>query len=102
MERVMELFGHLQHNLVPLAVQREPVSVYATQDVAHQTVSLLFVNKSAMSQLAQINPVTQLATISPWHDLSVNLAGSSIIVVTLHRGGESDSYATAYSYIVPA
>ena len=102
MERMMELFAHLQHNLVPLAVQRQPVSVYATQDNAHQTVSLLFVNKSAMSQLAQISPVTQFATISPWRDLSVSLAGNSVVVVTLRRDGESDSYATAYSYIVPA
>jgi hypothetical protein len=102
MERVMELFGHLQHNLVPLAVKPEPVSVYATQDDAHQTVSLLFVNKAAMSQLAQINPLTQFATISPWHNLNVSLAGNSIVVVILHRGGGNDGYATAYSYIVPA
>jgi hypothetical protein len=97
MERVMELFGHLQHNLVPLAIQHVPVSVYATSDDEHKTVSLLFVNKSAIPQLAQISPITQFATISPWLDLNVTLAGSSVVVITLHRG----TSATAYSYIVP-
>ncbi len=76
--------------------------MYATQDDAHQTISLLFVNKAAMPQLAQINPVTQFATISPWHNLNVSLAGNSIVVVILHRGGGSYDYATSYSYIVPA
>ena len=102
MERVIELFGHLQHNLVPLAVQHTPVSVYATQDDTHETISLLFVNKSTIPQLAQISPITQFATLSLWHNLDVTLAGDSIVVVTLHRGGGSDTYAIAYSYIVPA
>jgi hypothetical protein len=100
MERVMELFGHLQHHLVPLAIQRDPISVYATQDDTHKTVSLLFVNKSVIPQLAQISPVTSFASISPWPTLDISLAGDSITVVTMHRSG-SDT-ATAYSYIAPA
>ncbi len=56
MERVMELFAHLQSNLVPLNIQHDPISVYATQDKGSQNVSLLFVNKSATTQLAQITP----------------------------------------------
>ena len=39
MLRVMQLFAHLQHNFVPLQVQHEPVSVYATQDDTQQTVA---------------------------------------------------------------
>ena len=53
MLRVMQVFSHLQHNLIPVAVQRDPSSIYATQDDTHQTVSLLFINKSATTQLAQ-------------------------------------------------
>ncbi len=97
MARVMELFSHLQNNLVPLSIQQEPVSTYATQDRAHQTVSLLFVNKSATPTLVQIRSANQWLSVSPWHDQDISLAGYSMVVVTLHRNGG----ATAYSYIAP-
>ena len=53
MLRVMQLFAHLQRNLVPLQTQSQAVSVYATQDEKGQTVSLLFINKSDSPQQAQ-------------------------------------------------
>src|SRR5205823_6388051 len=53
MYRVMQLFSHLQHNLIPIAAQHDPTSIYATQDDKHQAVSLLFVNKLSTAQLAQ-------------------------------------------------
>ena len=98
MLRVMQVLGQLQHNLIPLEVQRDPVSVYATQDNAHQTVSLLFINKSSESQLAQISGGSNLLGISPWAGLDISLSADSIIAVTLHR----NNTAEAYSYIVPA
>lgn len=98
MLRVMELFSHLQHNLVPLQVQHEPVSVYATQDDSHQTVSLLFINKSADTHVAQISPQNQLFSTSPWHSQDVTLAPYSIVLITLHRGGDAE----AYSFIEPS
>jgi hypothetical protein len=101
MARVMQLFAHLQHNLVPLDIQDDPVSVYVTQDNTHQTVSLLFVNKSNSAQLAQIDPQGQFL-ISAWHHLDIALAADSIVEVTLHRGASSSNYASAYSYEVPA
>ncbi len=100
MGRVMQVFSHLQHNLVPLSIQREPISVYATQDDTHQTLSLLFVNKSPTPQLAQIRSLTRFATVSSWPSLDVHLAGDSVIVVTLHRGTSGKS--EAYSYIAQA
>src|SRR5436853_2731430 len=73
MFRVMELFSHLQHNLIPLQVQRDPVSVYATQDATHQVVSLLFINKSSTSQLAQISGAKNSFAGSSWNSLDVSL-----------------------------
>ncbi len=102
MYRVMQLFSHMQHNLVPLSIAHEPVSVYATQDNARQTVSLMFVNKSNTAQNAQVDPVDQFLTISPWHHLDISVAADSIVVITLHRNGSGDGYADAYSYQVPA
>jgi Glycoside hydrolase family 44 len=97
MERVMELFAHLQSNLVPLNIQHDPISVYATQDKGSQNVSLLFVNKSATTQLAQITPQNEILSVSPWHNLNISIAAYSMVVVTLtHNGG-----ATAYSFIAP-
>lgn len=97
MLRVMQVFSHLQKNLIPVAIQRDPVSLYATQDDTQQTVSLLFVNKSPVVQLAQVSPQDQFPGGSPWHDLNISLSGYSITLVTLHRDGRAE----AYSYDVP-
>ncbi len=97
MFRVMQLYSHLQPNLVPVDVQREPISIYATQDDSHQTVSLIFINKSSTLQLAQVSAQNQLFGVSPWHTLDVSLLGYSIVVVTMHRGAGAE----AYSFVVP-
>jgi hypothetical protein len=105
MFRVMELFSHLQRNLIPLEAQRDPVSIYATQDNTHQTVSLLLINKSNTSQLAQISAGNNQFGISSCvvecgfiqHGLDVSLAGYSMVVVTLHHTGNAE----AYSFIAP-
>ncbi len=100
MFRVMELFSHLQHNLIPLEVQRDPVSMYATQDDNHQTVSLLFVNKSPTTQLAQVSAGSSFFMTNPWSSLDISLMGYSTVTVTLHRNGTGSD--EAYSFIAPA
>ncbi len=97
MLRVMQVFSHLQNNLIPVAIQREPVSLYATQDDTQQTVSLLFVNKSPVTQLAQVSAQNQFPGSSSWPDLNISLSGYSITLITLHRDGRAE----AYSYDVP-
>jgi hypothetical protein len=92
MFRVMQMFSHLQHNLIPLAVQGEPISVYATQDDTHQTVSLLFINKSGSNQLAHVSPANSAFGTSPWQSLDISLKGYSMVLVTLHHNGGADSY----------
>jgi Glycoside hydrolase family 44 len=94
---VMQLFARLQHNLVPLQIQRDPMSVYATQDDAHQAVSLLFINKSGENQYAEVSAQNQLFGISPWHSQGISIAAYSMVLITLHRG----SGAEAYSFTVP-
>ncbi len=98
MLRVMQIFSHLQNNLIPMQTQRDPISLYATQDNAHRTVSLLFINKSNTPQLAQINSTNQFLSVGAWPTLNVSIAGYSMVVIMLHRG----SGAEAYSYIPPA
>jgi hypothetical protein len=97
MYRVMEVFSHLQHNLIPLQIQHDPVSIYATQDDAHQTVSLLFINKSGANQYAEVSPQNQLFGFSPWYTQDISIAAYSIVLVTLHRGGGAE----AVSFLVP-
>ena len=97
MFRVMELFAHLSRNLIPLEVERDPMSTYATQDDKHQTVSLLFVNKAATGQLVQFTSNKNLFGVGPWQNLNVNIPGYSIVVVTLHRNARAE----AYSFSVP-
>ncbi|HLX39932.1 MAG TPA: hypothetical protein VKR42_05340, partial [Ktedonobacteraceae bacterium] len=98
MLRVMQIFSHLQNNLIPVQTQRDPISFYATQDNTHHTVSLLFINKSNTPQLAQITSTNQFLSVGAWPTLDVSIAGYSIVEITLHRG----SGAEAYSYIPPA
>lgn len=95
MLRAMQLFAHLQQNYVLVQVAREPVSMYATTDTARQTVSLLFINKSASSQSAQVNAQPALLPIGAWPQMTINLAPYSIVVLTLHRDGS----AVAYSFV---
>src|SRR5437588_5225181 len=103
MLRVMELFSHLvgaglAPALIPLEVQRDPISVYATQDSAHQAVSLLFINKASSSQLVQISAGNTIFSASPWNSLNVHLMGYTMVVVTLHRSGNAE----AYSFTAPS
>ena len=98
MLRVFQMFSHLQHNLVPLRVQHDPVDVFATTDSTRQTLSLLFVNKSGDNQTAEISPLNTAFGFSPWQTQDVSIAGYSIVLITLHRGG---STAQAYSFDVP-
>lgn len=97
MLRVMQVFSHLQNNLVPVTLERDPVSMYATRNDTLQTVSLLFVNKSPATQLAQVSAQNQFLGSGPWQDMNISLSGYSITLVTLHREGGAE----AYSYDVP-
>ncbi len=98
MLQAMQMISHLQNNFVPLQVQRQPVSVYATQDSTHHTVSLMFVNKSSVTQLAQIDGASGSLLGSPWPSLNIKLTGYSMMIVTLHQNAGAD----AYSYIPSA
>jgi hypothetical protein len=98
MLRVMQLFARLQLNVVPVQVQSEPVSVYATQDDTQQTVSLLFVNKSNMTQQAQVSTEggpLPFRPLAQWPGLQINLSAYSVTVVTLRRNGGADAYSFA-------
>lgn len=97
MYRVMQLFSHLQANLVPVNVQREPISLYATQNDTRDTVSLLFINKGSAPQLAHVGSPNQIFGISPWPGMDVSIAAYSMVLFTLHRNGG----ASAYSFDVP-
>ncbi len=97
---VMQVFAHLQQNLVPLQIQRDPVSVYATQDDAHQAVSLLFINKSGENQYAEVSAQNQLFGFSPWQSQGISIAAYSMVLITLHRGGGAQAYSFTVSTTV--
>jgi glycosyltransferase involved in cell wall biosynthesis len=97
MLRVMQMYSHLQHNYIPLGTQRDPISLYATQDDQHQKLSLLFINKSSAIQSAQVSVKDQFLGWRAWPDTTISLFGNSLILVTLHRNGGAE----AFSYKVP-
>jgi len=67
------------------------VGVYATQDDTHQTLSLLFVNTSLTTQIAQVRAQNRFFGFSSWPDVDLTLFGFSITLVTLHRGGGAEA-----------
>lgn len=93
MLRVLQLFSHLPHHLIPLSAQRDPISVYAARDDSHQAVSLLFVNKASWPQLAQVRSQDRPFGIGYWSDLDVNLAAFGVTLVTLHHGASAEAYS---------
>jgi hypothetical protein len=97
MYRVMELFSRLQHDLIPLQIQHDPVSVYATQDDAHQAISLLFINKSTTNQFAEVSSQNQIFGFSPWQTQDISIGANSMVLITMHRSGGAE----AFSFIVP-
>lgn len=84
----MQLFAHLQSNLIPIQGAQGPVSVYATRNGGHDTVSLLFINQANTSQKVSVQGE---GAINPWHSTTLNLPGYGMAVLTLHRDG---SYQT--------
>ena len=100
MLRVMQVFSHVESHLVPVQGAPEPVSVYATQDDNHTSVSLFFVNQTNFSQHISVpaesilpwGPWQGLQARSSWQDASLTLPGYSMAVLTLHRNGSNEVF----------
>lgn len=104
--RMMQLFTHLQSNLIPIAGAQNLVSIYATQDDSRATVSLFFVNQTSNSlhisvQTENILPENILPknilpeNILPWRSATganLMLPGYSMAVLTLHRNGGGEVF----------
>ena len=86
----MQLFAHLQTNLVPVQGQDGPISIYATQDNIHNTVSLFLINKTATDQQISIHADSVLP-LPAWHSTNVNMHGYDMLVLTLHRNGSNEA-----------
>src|SRR5579884_2812049 len=99
MGRVYELFTHLQNQVVPLAVQDDPLAVFATTDKDHKTVSLLFVNKTPLPQVAQVNPSTLTVSQGVWPSQNAKIAPYGLAVLTLHR---DTAKAEGFSFVPPS
>ncbi len=90
MLRVMQLFAGLQHNFVQGA--QGPVSLYATQNQGHTTVSILFINKTGESQLVHVADSSMLP-ISLWRQADLTIPAYGMSVLTLHRNGSDEAYS---------
>jgi hypothetical protein len=110
MLRVMQLFSHVQSHLVPVQGTQRSVSVYATQDDDHATVSLFFVNQTGHSQSISVQaesilpwrswqsalPRGSWQGVLPWNlwqSATLTLQGYSMAVLTLHRNGSDEVFS---------
>ncbi len=92
MLRTMQLFAQLQHNVVPMQGAQGLVSIYATQDSEHNTVSLLLINKTSESQHASVQAAGFLP-FSQWQSANLTIQAYSMVVLTLHRGGSDEAFS---------
>lgn len=83
----MQLFAHLQQNLVPVQDTSGPVSIYATQNQEHTIVSLLLVNRTQTSQQVR---VLGAGFSNPWQRAPLRLPGYGMAVLLLHQGGRDE------------
>ena len=101
MLRVMQLFSHMQARLVPVQGAQGLVSIYATQESGHETVSLFFVNQTSLSQSISVQAENilpsgsrqELQALSLWQAASLTLPGYSMAVLTLHRSGKDELFS---------
>lgn len=84
----MQLFARLQRNLVPVQGTQSPVSIYATQNGGHTTVSLLFINQANTSQEVRVQGE---GFLNPWQSAMLTLPGYGMAVLTLHRGSKDET-----------
>lgn len=92
MLRTMQLFARLQRYVVPLPATQGPVSVYAAEDQQHNTVSILFINKSDVSQQVSAGN-SGLLPLGPWKGATLTLGGHGMSVVILHRNGSDEAFS---------
>jgi hypothetical protein len=99
--RVMQLFSHVQTHLVPIQGAQGTVSIYATQDDGHASVSLFFVNQTSYSQQISVQAESilpwsswqGLQAWSSWQTAGLMLPGYSMAVLTLHRSGHDELFS---------
>ncbi len=96
MLRTMQMFTHLQPDLVPIQGEHGPVSMYATEDQKHVTVSLLFINKTDASQKVSVQS-SGFLPLNSWQQANLTIPGYSMVVVTLHRGGTNEAFSFSAS-----
>ncbi|GHO72706.1 hypothetical protein KSD_04770 [Ktedonobacter sp. SOSP1-85] len=92
MLRIMQLFAHLQADDIATSSENDSVSLYATQDDAHNTVSMLLINKEMNTEIVHVRPNSGLLPLSAWHAQDVTLKGHSLVLLTLHRNGTNEAY----------
>jgi hypothetical protein len=96
MLRTMQLFTQLQPDFVPIQGEHGVVSMYATQDQQHATVSVLLINKTDSSQKVNIQSDSFLP-FSSWQHADLTIPAYGMVVVTLHRGGSDEAFSFSTS-----
>jgi len=96
MLRTMQLYAQLQPNLVPIQGEQGPISMYATQDKQHATVSILFINKTAEDQQVNVHSDGFLP-FSSWKHADLNITAYGMAVLTLHKGGSDEAFSFSES-----
>ncbi|HXZ04192.1 MAG TPA: glycoside hydrolase family 44 protein [Ktedonobacteraceae bacterium] len=90
MLRTMQLFSQLQPDFVPIQGANGQVSMYATEDQQHATVSVLFINKTGASQKVSVKSSSFLP-VGPWQQANLTIPAYGMVMVTLHKGGGDEA-----------
>ncbi len=92
--RVMELYTHMATNVVLVGSSGGLVSVYAATSTSHDTVTLMFVNKTPNHRGITIEPLQQF---SAWHASNIDVPPYALAAIILHRGASGQIFLYAPS-----
>jgi glycosyl hydrolase family 44 len=79
---VMRLYKHMAQNVVQVGAGPGPVSVYAATSPSHETITLMFVNKSPYVSAVSITPGQMF---NNWRSVRLNVPPFTSVCVVLHH-----------------
>lgn len=92
LSRVMELYRHMEPEMVPVGGASDPVSVYASTTSDHHHLALMLINKGPASAAVDVQ---SQAWFSGWPATHVTVPAYGIVCVTLDDSGSGQTYLYA-------
>lgn len=89
---VMQLYSHMQAQMIPVGGAADPVSVYASVSNDHHHLALMLINKSPQPAAVSVQPH---GLFSGWSTVHTTVPAYGIVCVTMDDSGGGKTYLYA-------